>query len=235
MHFDVPKTMQQISGQLYKRLDQTIDISLTTEPIGVRVGRSRAADTVADEAICRTAGEASLTIVSVESKGTGWPEASSYGPREASQSRSRAASPDGGPSAESRQPSYPSFVDVPMQLNVSMQPAEAARDPAACHAAFIDLKVGDGASTSSTAMSTTAIAPGRLIAPGDAVDSSMASEAMQHHHGRVEWAGGTQGTAPAAAADEQRRRKSASTPPSPRPCISKSRSGVFAPRRHNRR
>ena len=202
MHFDVPKTMQQISGQLYRRLDQTINSSLTTELIGMHVGRSSAADTVADEALCRTAAEPSLTIVSVEPKGTGWPQASSYGLREVPQSRSRAASPDGGPSAVSLQPSYASFVDVPTPLNVSMQPAEAARNPAACHAAFIDLEVGDAASTSSTAVTTTAIGPARLVAPGDAVDSDMASDSMRHHHGRVEWAGGAQKTAPAAAGGE---------------------------------
>ena len=212
VHFDVPKTMQQISGQLYKRLDQKIDSSVVTEPIGMHVDRLSAADTVADEVLSHNVSESSPIIVSVEPKGTGWPEGLMCTQHDKvscklcddlePQSRSRAARPDGGPSAETFRLSHPSFVDVPTPLNGSMQPAEAARNPAACHAAFIDLEVGDAASTSSTAVTTTAIGPARLVAPGDAVDSDMASDSMRHHHGRVEWAGGAQGTAPAAAAGE---------------------------------
>ena len=74
VHFDVPKTMQQISGQLYKRLDQTIDSSVFTESIGIHVDRSSAADTVADEVLSHKESESSPIIVSVEPKGTGWPE-----------------------------------------------------------------------------------------------------------------------------------------------------------------
>ena len=212
MHFDVPKTMQQISGQLYKRLDQKIDSSVVTEPIGMHVDRLSAADTVADEVLSHNVSESSPIIVSVEPKGTGWPEGLMCTQHDKvscklcddlePQSRSRVARPDGGPSAETFRLSHPSFVDVPTPLNGSMQPAEAARNPAACHAAFIDLEVGDAASTSSTAVTTTAIGPARLVAPGDAVDSDMASDSMRHHHGRVEWAGGAQKTAPAAAGGE---------------------------------
>ena len=196
--------MQQVSGQLYKRVDKSSERPVRTEPIAISLDRSSAADTVTDAVLCHTASESSLTIASEQPKGAEWPAGllnMSYkdsGP----QSRARAASPSGSLQIEFLLPSHALLVDIPTHLTASMRPAEAAHDPAACHATFIDLEAGAATSTMPTAMTAAAHRPARPVAPDDAVDSDMASDAMRHHHDRVEWAGGTQGTAPAAAADE---------------------------------
>ena len=193
VHFEMPKKMQQISGRLYKRVDQRIESPVTS-----------LVATVTDAVLRHTASESSSTIVSEQPRGAEWPAASSRGLRDGCgpQSRSRTASPDGSLQIESLWPSRATLVDIPTQLTVSMRSAEAAHDPAACHAAFIDLEAGTAVSTTPTAMTAAAHRPARPAAPRDAVDSDMASDAVRHRHSPVEWAGGTQETAPAAEADE---------------------------------
>ena len=195
--FEMPKKMQQISGQLYGRVNERVE-----SPVQSLVA------TVIYAALRHTASESSSTIVSEEPRGAEGPAGFSRGLSNGCglQSRSRATSPNGSLLAESLVPSpaalvdiHPSFVDVPTQLTISMRPAEAAHDSASCHATFIDLEAGAATSTMPTAMTAAAHRPARPVAPGDAVDSDMASDAMRQHHDRV---GGTQGTAPAAAADE---------------------------------
>ena len=201
VHFNMPKMMEHISGQLYRRVDHGISRPATTKPIEMIFDRPSAIDTVANAAFCHTGPASSLPMASEKAKEAEPPAVSSCGLHD---DQGPAASPDGDLPVESLWPSSAAHFLVPAPLTVSMRQADPARWPAACHTPLIDLAAGTAASTTRTAVTTTALGPARLAASASrgAVDSDAAFEdAVRRHHGRrVEWAGATE--APAATTDD---------------------------------
>ena len=204
VHVNMPKMMQQISGQLYRRVGQGIASPSATKPIETRFDRPSAADTAADAAFCHTGPTSSLPMASEQAKGAERPTVSLCGLHD---DQGPAASPGGDLPVESLWLSSAANFHVPAPLTVSMRPADPACWPAACHTPFIDLEAGTAASTTRTAVATTTHGPAGLAssAPRGAVDSDVAFEAaVRCHHGhrvgsRLGLANGAE--APAMATD----------------------------------
>ena len=156
VHIDVPKTMLQISGELYTRVDKGIDGPFTTKPSDVRDYLPCAPATVADSALCNTS-ESNPPIISEQPKGAEWPAGCScglrgdWGPRD--RSLAGAVSPDGGLLAKTLRPSCGAPLDVPTPPTVLMQPAAPANDPTACHAPAVDLEAASAVRVNPTAAS----------------------------------------------------------------------------------
>ena len=198
VHIDVPKSMLQISGELYTRVDKGIDGPFTTKPSDVRDYLPCAPATVADSALCNTS-ESNPPIISEQPKGAEWPAGCScglrgdWGPRD--RSLAGAVSPDGGLLAKTLRPSCGAPLDVPTPPTVLMRPAAPANDPTACHAPAVDLEAASAVRVNPTAASAAhADRPAHSAAPGCAVDSDTAFGHTSR--GRVERAGGSRGKAP---------------------------------------